>query len=75
MPNPADIMKLLGMKNKFTAAHPKFVAFLSDIAKRGIAEGEIIEVSIIGADGARTTANLKVTAEDVEMVRDLKNLK
>lgn len=75
MPNPADIMKLIGMKNKFTNAHPKFVAFLGDIAKRGVSEGDIIEVSVIGADGNKTTANLKVNADDVEMIGELKNLR
>ncbi len=75
MPNPADIMKLMGMKNKFTAAHPKFVAFLSDVAKKGVAEGDIIEVSLIKADGTKTTANMKVTLSDVEMVNDIKTMK
>ena len=38
MPNPADIMKFMGFKNKFQAAHPKFVAFISDVARQGVAE-------------------------------------
>lgn len=29
MMNPANIMKIMNAKNKFTANHPKFVAFLS----------------------------------------------
>lgn len=75
MPNPADLMKLMGMKNKFTAAHPKFVAFLGDVARKGVAEGDIIEVSLIKADGTKTTANMRVTADDVAMVNDLKNMR
>lgn len=75
MPNPADIMKLMGFKNKFQAAHPKFVAFISDVARRGVSEGDIIEVSIIKADGTKTTANMRVTQDDVNMVGELKNLK
>lgn len=75
MPNPADIMKFMGFKNKFQAAHPKFVAFLSDVARKGVTEGDIIEVSLIKEDGVRTTANLKVTSGDVAMVNELKNMR
>lgn len=75
MPNPADLMKLMGMKNKFQSAHPKFVAFLSDVAKQGVSEGDIIEVSLIKSDGTKTTSNLKVNKDDVEMVNDIKNMR
>jgi len=75
MPNPADIMKLMGMKNKFESSHPKFVSFIKDVASRGISEGDILEVTISRANGEKTTANLRVTADDVEMVEDIKNLR
>ena len=75
MPNPADIMKLMGMKAKFESAHPKFVSFIKDVAARGISEGDILEVTITRPTGEKTTANLRVTADDVEMVQDLKNLR
>ncbi len=75
MPNPADIMKLMGMKNKFESSHPKFVSFIKDVAARGISEGDILEVTITRADGEKTTANLRVTADDVEMVNEIKNLR
>ena len=35
MMNPANIMKIMNAKNKFTANHPKFVAFLSAVFSRG----------------------------------------
>lgn len=75
MPNPADIMKLVSMKNMFTSSHPKFVNFISDVARQGISEGDIIEISIIKADGTKTTANLKVNSDDVSMVNDIKNMR
>ena len=34
MMNPANIMKIMNAKNKFTANHPKFVAFLSAVFSR-----------------------------------------
>lgn len=75
MPGPGDIMKFIGLKNKFQAAHPKFVAFLGDVAKKGVNEGDIIEVTLRRGDGTSTTANMKVTADDVTMISELKNMK
>jgi len=75
MPNPGDIMKLMAAKNKFQAAHPKFVSFITDVARRGVGEGDIIEVTIVKADGTKTTANMRVNAEDVELVNELKTMR
>ena len=42
MMNPANIMKIMNAKNKFTANHPKFVAFLNRCFAGGLKEGTII---------------------------------
>ena len=75
MPNPADIMKLMGFKNRFQSSHPKFVAFLGAVAGQGVNEGDIIEVTITKADGTKTTANMRVTADDVNMVNEIKTMR
>ena len=75
MPNPADIMKLMGLKNKFESSHPKFVSFIKDVASRGVTEGDILEVTISRADGTKTTANLRVTQDDVDLISELKSLR
>lgn len=75
MPNPADIMKLMGFKNKFESNHPRFVSFIKDVARTGVGEGDILEVSITKPDGTKTTANIKVTADDVVMVNELKTMR
>ena len=75
MPNPADIMKLMGLKNKFESSHPKFVSFIKDLASRGVSEGDILEVTIARTDGTKTTTNLRVTPDDVEIISELKNLR
>lgn len=75
MPNPADLMKVMQMKNKFQSAHPRFCAFISDVARQGVGEGDIIEVTLTKADGTKTTANMRVNAEDVNMVNELKTMR
>ena len=46
MMNPANIMKIMNAKNKFTANHPKFVAFLSAVFSREMEEGTVIEITL-----------------------------
>ena len=46
MINPASIMKIMNAKNKFTANHPKFAAFLNAVFSTGITEGTIIEITV-----------------------------
>lgn len=75
MPNPGDLLKLMGFKNKFQSAHPRFTAFIGDVARMGVNEGDIIEVSLIKADGTKTTANMKVNADDVAMVNEIKSMR
>lgn len=75
MPSPADLMKLMSFKNRFESSHPKFVAFVKALSKNGVEEGAVIEVCVKRPDGTELAANLKVTADDVAMVNELKNFR
>ena len=75
MPNPADILKLMGMKNQFEKNHPKMVAFLKAMAAQGLPEDTVIEITVTNPEGVAQTANMKVLASDVEMLNQLKTLK
>lgn len=72
--NPMALMKLMQMKNKFSADHPKFVAFLKMLISRPIEEGTVLEVTIIRPGEAPITANMKVNRSDLEMFEELKHL-
>lgn len=74
MVNPASIMKLMNAKNKFTQNHPKFAAFFQCVLAQGIAEGDVIEITVTKADGTPITANMRVTQSDLELVEELKSM-
>lgn len=74
MVNPASIMKIMNLKNKFTKNHPKFAAFFQRVVSQGIDEGDIIEITVTKADGTPITANMRVTQEDLALVEELKGL-
>lgn len=71
-------MALLGLKNdfdKFKDNHPKFLQFVKAFTKAGIQEGTIMECKVITADGQELQANIKITADDLELLEKLKYLR
>ena len=61
MMNPANIMKIMNAKNKFTANHPKFVAFLSAVFSREMEEGTVIEITLTRPGEEPMTTNMTVS--------------
>jgi hypothetical protein len=74
MVNPASIMKLMGLKNKFTQVHPKFAAFFQTVISQGIEEGTVIEITVTKPDGAPVTGNMRVQQSDLELIQELRDL-
>lgn len=73
--NPMALMKLMQMKNQFTATHPKFEAFLRMVFSRQLEEGTVFEITITRPGEAPITSNIKVTQSDIEMFEELKNIR
>lgn len=71
---PLDIMKLTKMREQFCENHPKFIAFLSYVSRRGIKEGTVLEVKVVFPDEEPVTTNIKVTASDLELLRTLSEM-
>ncbi len=72
--NPAMLMKVMSAKNKFTANHPKFVAFLNAILKNGLEEGTVIEITVQKPGQEAVTSNLKILQSDLDLMQGLKEL-
>lgn len=74
MINPAVILKIKSAKDKFTANHPKFIAFLKAVQQQGVKEGTVMDIAFTDADGKRLQSNIRLNAEDIEMLRDILSL-
>ncbi len=72
--NPASLMRMMNMKSKFEKNHPKFVAFLQTVFSRPIPEGTIIELTVKRPGEDAVTTNISVTADDIEMFNEMKNM-
>lgn len=71
--NPAALMKLASARKKFENAHPKVCAFIGS-ALRDIPAGTVIELSITKPGQDPVVTNMRVTEEDLELFRSLKDL-
>ena len=69
--NPAMLLSFKRKWEEFTERHPKFVQFLQEVIGRGVGEGCIIDITVTFPDGKSCQSNMKVTAEDVELIRSL----
>lgn len=63
------LMKVKSSWDKFTRNHPKFPAFLNAVKAQGVKEGAIIEIRITNPGEDTLTGNIKVTAEDLDLVK------
>ena len=72
--NPAAFFQLMNFWSPFKENNPKFPKFLSAVTQNGIKEGSIIEVRVTTAAGESFDSNLKITADDMEMIEQLKNM-
>ncbi len=75
MTNPSDLYKIMGDWGKFANAHPKFVNFMNVVMAQGIDEGDVIEITVTKKDAEPITANMRVTADDIDIINDLKSLR
>lgn len=74
MQNPAAILQMMNLWNRFQNNHPKFPRFLSAVAKSAIKEGSIIEIKVTTAEGESYASNLKINADDMEMIRQIREM-
>lgn len=69
------MMKLGGMMRQFQANHPKVLSFYQSQLAGGLPEGTVLELTVTKPDGNPVTCNFRVTADDLQMLNELKNMR
>lgn len=73
--NPAKIFQLKASWDRFAASHPKFPLFLRAVSDGNVMqEGTIAEITITTADGRKYETNLKLTANDLQLFDDVRQI-
>lgn len=68
------VMQIMNAWNTFQQNHPKFPMFLRAVGSRGIKEDTILEMAVTFPDGEKMETNLKITASDLELFNQFKNM-
>lgn len=71
--NPMAMMKIKPLLEKFRDNHPKVPMFFAAAAGK-IQEGSVIELSVQAPDGNPICTNIRVTADDIELINFLKDM-
>ena len=69
--NPMAILQIKSLLDKFKNNHPKSPMFFS-AAAQSIDENSIIEIKVTTAEGQNLITNMKVTSDDIELFKELK---
>lgn len=69
--NPMTILQIKSLLDKFKNNHPKIPMFFS-AATQSIDENSIIEIKVTTAEGQNLITNMKVTSDDIELFKELK---
>lgn len=72
--NPMKMLQLKGAWDAFRRNHPKFPQFVKAVGKGALAEGAVVEINVTTAEGKSLSTNLKITAQDMELFEQLKEL-
>lgn len=72
--NPMNLLQIKPLLDSFKANHPKFLNFVSAVSKVGLREGTIMEIAITSPEGQSYQSNLKLTQDDIEMLKKLKDM-
>ena len=65
-----------GVLEKFNQNHPKVVSYFASVfGQNGVPEGSVIELTVTKPGEEPVTTNMRVTADDLELVKLLKEMK
>ena len=70
--NPLKLMELHRFKQAFEKNHPRFFPFLKAVSQEALQENTIVDIQVTVPSGNTYKTNLKLTADDIEMLKEIK---
>ena len=68
--NPMKLMKLKDPFKMFNQEHPKVMPFLRMVKDNALEEGTVLEVSVTKPDGTNYKSNIRLTPNDVRVIKE-----
>ena len=73
--NPAMLLRMMNLRKEFENRHPRVVSFFNRELLSSMEEGTVLEMTITRPGGDPVTTNMRITAEDMAMLEEIKNIK
>lgn len=70
--NPLALVKIKPLLKTFKENHPKFLMFVRKTLKEAD-EGSVVEVKITTSEGKEYFTNIKLSENDMELVKEMRN--
>ena len=67
--NPMILLQIKEKIDIFREQHPKMRSFVHVIKQKAISVGSVIEIKVTSPDGQEYVSNIKVTENDVDLIR------
>ena len=68
------LLKLKKAWGTFSSNHPGVAGFFTQVGKRGVGEGAVLDMKITYPDGTHLETNMRVNESDIELVNMLREL-
>lgn len=68
------LQKMKAGMDRFRVNHPKFPLFLRAVSQDALVEGTVIEITVTTPDGKNYCSNVKLQADDMELINSLKSM-
>lgn len=74
MVNPAALLTFKKKIEEFGMRHPRFVSFIQALKGQEMPVGSIIDITVTMPTGETYQSNIKLTAEDLEMLKTISSM-
>ena len=73
--NPMELLKIRKVWNTFVSEHPKFLPYFGNLKSSGyLSEGSVIDMIVTDKEGKSVRYNMRLTKNDLELMRVLAEL-
>lgn len=72
--NPMKLMQMKNAWSQFTSRHPKLPKFFQAVSRKALQEGTVLEFHVTMPDGETMASNIRLTAEDIELIKQAKEM-
>ena len=73
--NPMMVLQIKDKIDTFRREHPKMLSFLGMINRKALSEGSVLEIKATSVDGQEYVSNIRVSANDMELIKLLSGMK